>query len=410
MQPMKVDFDPLAAEVIADPHRWVDTLRDDGAVHWLPQYEAWLVIGYDEVTSVLRNPNVFSSKLGYRELAAGRINRTGQTAHDALGMDTESMRMLISTDPPDHTRVRRLLSKAFTPRSISELTPRLQQLCDELIGSMAVKAADGEADFMEDFAIPFPVTVIAELMGIPVERRADFRRWSDAMAGGLSGELDIDAMAPAAMELMGFLGEVVADRQKNPGPDLISRLVAATADDEPDPLTIEDVMMISLLLLLAGNETTTNLLGNTLNALVTHPDQADAVYADPALVPLVLEEVLRWDSPVQQMLRGASEPAVVGGVDIEAGAPVVVSFAAANRDPKRFPDPGRFDIERRSTDHFAFGNGIHFCLGASLARLEGRLAFETLIRHGVRPTSTEGAVRTTGYFLRGFSHIPFTLG
>jgi cytochrome P450 len=400
-----LDFDPFSPEVVADPYPWYERLLQGGPVQWIPSRELWMVTGYDEVDSVMRDPGGYSSRLGYAALSAGAMNRDRSDAAGIFGVDTASLRMLISTDPPDHTRIRRLLSRAFTPRAVAELEPRLRVVCGDLVQKAISGAAGGGADLVQDLAIAFPVTVIAELLGIPPERRDDFRRWSDAMSGVLSGDTDLADAASAGAELFAFMGEVVERRRAQPGDDLISRLVVGGGEGDFEALSFEEITMIAILLLAAGNETTTNLIGNVAAALAAHPDQAAQLRARPELLPAAIEEVLRWDSPVQGILRGTVRDSSLAGADMPAGALVLACFAAANRDPSHFDDPGRFSIERGG-DHLAFGHGIHFCLGASLARLETRVLFETLADQGVRLEPLGGAVRTTGFMLRGFTEYP----
>lgn len=401
----KPDFDPFSAEVVADPYPLYEQVRDTGPVSWSSARELWMVTGYEQVAKVLREPSVYSSALGYQAMSAGRMSRSSEDVTGMLGVDTSSLRMLISTDPPDHTRVRRLLSRAFTPKAVADLEPRLRAICAELVEGMASTGSSaGGADLVRDLAIPFPVTVIAELLDIPPDRRGDFRRWSDALAGAISGEVDFEDAQAAGLDLFSFMGDVVEQRRAHPGSDLISRLVGDTGDD--DALGFEEITMIAILLLAAGNETTTNLIGNMAAALAAHPDQAEQMWRNVDLVPAAIEEVLRWDSPVQGLLRATTRTVTLADTELPAGALVLVSFAAANRDPSRFEDPGRFDIRRRQSDHFAFGHGIHFCLGASLARLEARICFESLVNAGIRLQPGGGAVRTTGFMLRGFAEYP----
>jgi cytochrome P450 len=400
------DFDPFSAEVVADPYPWYERLLQEGPVQWIPSRELWMVTGYEEIASVIRDPGAYSSGLGYAALSAGRMNPDRSDASGTMGVDTAALRMLITTDPPEHTRIRRLLSRAFTPRAVAELEPRLRVLCGELVAKAVSGAAGGAGDLVSDLAVAFPVTVIAELLGIPPDRRDDFRRWSDAMSGVLSGETNLADAAVAGAELFGFMADVVGQRQAHPGDDLISRLVVGGGEGDFEALSLEELTMIGILLLVAGNETTTNLIGNTAAALAAHPGQAEALLASPELLPSAIEEVLRWDSPVQGTLRGTTRDTSLAGMDIPAGAIVLTCFAAANRDPSHFDNPARFDIGRRANDHFAFGHGIHFCLGAALARVETRVLFETLAGQGVRLESMDGAVRTAGFMLRGFTQYP----
>jgi cytochrome P450 len=401
-----VDFDPFSPDVVADPYPWYERLRNEGPVQWVPSRQLWVVTGYDEVAAVLRQPSLYSSSLGIDAIFAGRMSRTGHDTRGMFGVDMSSLRVLLATDPPEHTRLRRLLSRAFTPRAIAELEPRLRSTCGQMVDRMLAKAAGGQADLVGDLAIPFPVTVIAELLGIPVERRDDFRRWSDAMVGALSGGWDLGEVQGPATEMLTFMTQVVEERRADPADDLVSRLVTATDPEDPDGLNPMEISMFALLLLAAGNETTTNLIGNAAAAFAAHPEQAEELWSRPELLPAAIEEVLRWDSPVQGLLRGTTRATTLAGVDVPSGAMVLASFAAANRDPSHFGDAGRFDIGRHPVDHFAFGHGIHFCLGASLARLESRLAGECLLNAGIRLEPGEGAVRTTGFMLRGFTSYP----
>jgi cytochrome P450 len=401
-----LDFDPFSSEVVADPYPWYEHLREEGPVQWVPSRELWMVTGYDEVAAVLRDPSVYSSSLGMDAVFAGRMGRNANDMRGLLGVDLRSLRILIASDPPDHTRLRRLLSRAFTPKAIAELEPRLRAVCAQLVDDLLANSQAAGADLVRDLAVPFPVTVIAELLGIPTDRRDDFRRWSNAMVGSLSGDWDLPHTEAVAGEMLSFMAEVVDQRRARPGSDLVSRLVIGGDPDNPDGLSLLEITMFAILLLVAGNETTTNLIGNAAAAFAANPDQAAHLRARPQLLPDAIEEVLRWDSPVQGLLRGTTRATTLAGVDLRAGALVLVSFAAANRDPAHFDDPGRFDISRRPGDHFGFGHGIHFCLGASLARLEARLAGECLLNKGIRLEPLQGAVRTSSFILRGFTRYP----
>jgi cytochrome P450 len=402
-----LDLHPFAPEVVGDPYGWYERLRSEHSVVHLRNPDLFVVTGYEEITEVFRNPAVYSSELGYHAMGRGYL-KGGTDDSEMFGVDMTAVRQLISTDPPDHTRIRRLLSRAFTPRAINELEPRLREVCAEMIDELVANARNGKADLMRDLAIPFPVTVIAELLDIPVERRDDFRRWSDVMADGMTGEASEEELTASGLELFTFMSEVVEQRAAKPGSDLISRLVAGTEEGEhgEEPLTLEEITMIAILLLAAGNETTTNLMGNGFNALAKHPEQAEKVWSDPSLVPNFVEEVLRWESPVQCMPRGTKEATTLAGVEIPQHSMMLMCFGAANRDPRKFPDPDRFDITRGATDHLAFGHGIHFCLGASLARNEARFAFEALIAAGIEIKPSPDAVRTNSLYLRGFKSFP----
>jgi cytochrome P450 len=400
------DFDPFTPEVIADPYPSYQRLAKSGPVNWLPMRDMWIVTGYDSVTEVLREPTVFSSAKGYAALAAGALNRDGTSARSVFDVDVASLSMLISTDPPNHTRIRRLLSRTFTPRAVGALEPRLREVCAGLVNEAVERASGAEADLVQDLSITFPVTVIAEMLDIPLSRRDEFRSWSDAMSGVLSGDATLEEAEVAGAEIFMFMSEMIALRRAKPGDDLLSKMVIGNPEGDPDSLTTDDMVLIGILLLIAGNETTTNLISNMAAALAAHPDQAARVWADPGLLPAVIEETLRWDSPVQGMLRGAMVDTRIGDVEIPAKSIVMTCLAAANRDPAHYPAAEQFDIDRKVNDHLAFGNGIHFCLGASVARLEARMVFETLIEAGVGLTPLEGATRTSNFMLRGFSRLP----
>jgi cytochrome P450 len=404
-----LDFDPFSAEVVADPYPSFEVLLRKGPVHWLESRQMFMAVGYEAVSEVIRDPTVFSSQLGYAAQAKGVMSQGAHVDMDNVtGIDLAELRLLIGTDPPDHTRVRRLVSRAFTPKAVAQIEPRLRNASAELVSGLLANAERGDADLMRDVAIPFPVTVIAELLGVSPDRRDDFRRWSEALAGALSGNIDMEQATIAGAELLTFLTEAVEERRDHSGDDLMSRLLAGSTQDDPDRLSIDEVVANSLLFLAAGSETTTNLIANAVAALAAHPDQTQELYGAPEMLPAMVEEVLRWDSPVQGLFRGTTKPITLAGIDLPERALVFVSFAAANRDPSHFEQADRFDITRNPRDHLAFGHGIHHCIGASLARLEARLVFEALLRTGITLEPTDSAVRATTVFLRGFQQMPVT--
>jgi cytochrome P450 len=296
---------------------------------------------------------------------------------------------MISSDPPRHRRLRNLVTQAFTPRAVAQLEPRIAAIVADLLDQVSAPGAAGSSqvastdfiDFIETFASPLPVTVIAELLGVPPERRADFRRWSDALvsnsgAGGWSGA------ATAQREMAMYFGEMIGRRRAEPRDDLISHLISAEIDGQR--LTPVELIGFCVLLLVAGNETTTNLLGGAVLAFDEHPEQWERLRAEPALIPAAVEEVLRYNSPVQSMFRSARAGARLGETVAWEGQPVVAWIGSANRDEAQFERPERFDITRAPNRHLAFGHGIHFCLGAPLARLEARVALEALAQRARR--------------------------
>jgi cytochrome P450 len=318
-------------------------------------------------------------------------------------LDLAGLRLLIASDPPDHTVLRRLVGKAFTPREVMALEPRIRQLTEDMVDEL-IEAGDA-GDLVAQLAYPLPVIVIAELLGIPAERRDDFKRWSDDLVGALSGRWDPSRSQYSGVEMFMYFSEILAERTRTPGTDLISLLVTRGQDGEV-ALTPMEIVLFCALLLIAGNETTTNLIGNGAQALLDHPAEARRLRDDPSLAAAAVEEALRYDAPVQALVRVTTAPAVVGDVEIPAHAGVMVSFGSANRDDTKFPAAGAFRIDRKPTDHVAFGSGIHLCLGAPLARLESRVVAETLLQRVRRLEPTDEPTRVDSFILRGFSRFP----
>src|SRR5690606_2143 len=299
-------FDPFAPEVVDDPYPHYARLRDETPVAWIPEQNLWMVTRYDDVVAVLHDPSTYSSADGMGALMSGRVGRNRVDARELLGLDLRAMRVLIATDPPDHTRLRRLVARAFTPRTIAELEPHLREVCERLVDDLLAAADRGSGDLVAPLAFPFPVIVIAELLGIPPERRDDFKRWSDALVGALSGAWDPTEAQQTLAEMFMYLADVVERRHREPGDDLISRLVASAYPDDPDSLSSIEITLFAVLLLVAGNETTTNLIGNGAAALAAHPDQAGLLADRPDLLPAAVEEILRWDAPVQGLFRSTT--------------------------------------------------------------------------------------------------------
>ncbi|HSY78522.1 MAG TPA: cytochrome P450, partial [Verrucomicrobiae bacterium] len=275
-------------------------------------------------------------------------------------------RNMLGSDPPQHSRLRRLVSRDFTPRRIRELEPRIREIAKDLLDKVEAR---GQFDLMADIADVLPVTVIAEMLGVPPELNARFKRWSDTIIGGdnrMPGMPPPPELVRAIDELGDYFTDEIERRRSHPGPDLVSALVAA--HDEGEVMSAADLLSFITLLLLAGNETTTNLIGNGTLALGRNPDQFDALKRNPAMLPRAIEEMLRFDGPVQGTVRFAKEAVSLGGTEIPAGAFALMIVAAADRDPAQFKDPEKFDITRDPNEHVAFGEGIHFCIGAPLAR------------------------------------------
>jgi cytochrome P450 len=386
-------FDPADPAFIADPYPTFHRLRAKGPVH-KSVLGFWVVTRYDDVQTVLRDP-----RLGKETIQKLVEKRTGQPAVDLS---------MLTRDPPDHTRLRGLVAKAFTPRVVEALRPRVVAMVNELIDRMLEK---GETDLMEDFAYPLPITVICELLGVPVEYQETFKHWSMDVARGLDAIFHVPEVAArsaaARHALADFFRALIAERRKAPRNDLLSVLIAA--EEAGDTLTESELLATCTLLLVAGHETTVNLIGNGTLALLRNPDEFKRLRENPALAASATEELLRYDSPVQRTARIGTTDITLGDQTIPAGEVVMLFFGAANRDPARFPEPDRLDIGRTDNRHVAFSNGIHFCLGAPLARLEGQIAFEALTRRlpnlalktatpSFRPSVT----------LRGLTTLPLT--
>ncbi len=314
---------------------------------------------------------------------------------------------MLTSDPPVHTRLRRLVSRDFTPRRINDLGPRIRQIAAGLVDGIAARG--GEFDLVSELANPLPVTVIAELLGVPPGNYDEFKLWSDAVVAGAARTQPWEEPPPEFLEavakLRGYFAEEIEKRRRAPGSDLISALVAAH-DDEA--LNSEELLAFVVLLLLAGNETTTNLIGNGMLALARNPEQLELLRREPELIGGAIEEIIRYDGPVQGTARFTTEPVNLGGAELPVSVPIFLLIGAANRDPAKFPAPEKFDITRDPNEHLGFGTGIHFCLGAPLARLEGAIAINAMLARFPRlrladpdaPLSYKGS-----FFLRGLSAL-----
>jgi cytochrome P450 len=354
--------------------------------------QAWAVSRYADVDFILRNPRLFSSAL-WNETASGDL----VAVPEAPG--------LLSMDPPDHTRMRKLANKGFTPRLIRAMEPRVQAITQDLLKSLAQQA---EIDLVPMLSIPLPIITIAEMLGIEFERRADFKRWSDALVRSINRPTDEvvrGEIRQSINEIRSYLGSMIERRRTEPGDDLITAFVQA--EEEHQVLTSMEILGLTVLLLAAGNETTTNLIGNAVLALLDHPEELAKVRADRTQVSALIEEVLRYDSPVQVIFRQTTQEVELEGGTLPAGATVLVLLGAANRDERKFPDPDRFVVERNPQDHVSFGYGIHYCLGAPLARLEGRIALEALLFECPPFTQVLTQVpRIAAYLVRGPQTLP----
>jgi cytochrome P450 len=340
-----------------DPFPWYQMMRRDAPVYYDARDGCWNIFRYDDVQRVLQDHATFSSNLA---------RAASHDPHDPIQAS------MIATDPPRHQRLRSLVSKAFTPRAIAALEPRIAAITDELLGRLA---DTDTMDVVDDLATPLPVTVIAEMLGVPTDDRARFKRWSDAVVG----EPEAYREAPhAERDLAEYFMTIIAERRRRPGDDLISRLLQAEIDGER--LSLAELLGFCVLLLIAGNETTTNLIGNAVLCFAESPDALARLRENPALLPGAIEEVLRFRSPVQALPnRIATTDTELRGQKIQRGQQVVFWIGSANRDERVFPDADRFVVDRTPNPHLAFGAGVHFCLGAPLARLEARIALSRLL-------------------------------
>ncbi|HVG98911.1 MAG TPA: cytochrome P450 [Chloroflexota bacterium] len=385
----------------ADPFPWYRAMRAAGPVRYRPEHDSWHAFGYADVQRVLSEHATFSSQasLGGPPTGGpgGPGGREGRTPLQAS---------LIGTDPPRHRQLRALVSQAFTPRAIANLAPRIEAVVGELLDRVA---ESGRMDVIEDLAYPLPVIVIAQLLGIPPEERDRFKAWSDAVVTGASagvGAAPAVTAGQAHAEMAGYFGGLIARRRAQPEDDLISGLIAARIDGEG--LSTAELLGFCVLLLIAGNETTTNLIGNAVLCFDESPPALAAVRADPALLPGALEEVLRFRSPVQSMFRTVARDATLGGQELRAGQRVLAWIGSANRDGEVFRDPDRFDPQRTPNRHIAFGSGVHFCLGAPLARLEARIALTALLARtsGLRRAGDGPLPVVESGIVYGVRHLP----
>lgn len=380
-------YDPFASDVIADPFPHYAWMREHAPVFHNATHELWALTRYDDVRAALRNHDVFSSTEG-------------------VGSERRPVPMMISYDPPDHTRLRRMVQRDFTPKAITTVwEPVVERLVDELVDDLIER---GTADLSETVSYPLPVALIADILGVPRDRRPDFKRWSDNTIDALGGGLDPEASYAAELGIIEFAQYCLAqiqDRRAHPGDDLISLLLEPRSGEV---LSDDELVSFVVLLLVAGNETTTNLIGNMVLTFMRHPDQWTRLKTRPDLVPAAIEEVLRYESPIQGFFRNTLVDHELHGVTIPAGAKVMMLYGAANRDERHFVDPDEFRVDRARQDHLAFGAGIHLCLGAPLARLEGTYLLRRLLERVDHFEPAGPVVRTRNPLLRGVRHLPVT--
>ena len=373
LSPLLGDFNPFLPEYRADPYPYYRRLQARHRVYVTRLFGGMLLSRYDDVVAVLGDPRFSVDR------PQADIFRRLQPFRGLSPQFTQAiMSSLLMTDPPAHTRMRRLVNKAFTPRVVEGLRARVQALVDELLD---VVAARRQMELVHDLAYPLPVTVIAELLGIPAADRARFKAWSDQLAVLLDPLQATDGFAPSERafdEIAAYMHPIFAERRRAPREDLISALVGV--EDEGQTLSEIELLALTMLILGAGHETTTNLVANAVLALLRNPGERRRLQDDLSLIGSAVEEFLRYDSPVQTTDRVATVDCEIAGHPIRRGAVVALLLGAANRDPARFAEPDRLDLGRQDNHHVSFGHGAHFCLGAALARVEAQIVIATLLR------------------------------
>ncbi|MCZ6618790.1 MAG: cytochrome P450 [Gammaproteobacteria bacterium] len=366
-------------DLIADPYPHYQRWRDDQPIWWEESSGQWVLTRNEDVQRVLRDHDCFSSA--------------------AMGAGNSPL-PLLTDDPPRHTKLRGIVNKAFTTRMLRDLEPAIEEVARDLVG----RFPDGELDVVEALTVPFPVIVISRMMGIPEERREDFKRWSDALTGILAGT-SLEDRRSEILEMATFFQTLIPERRLTPGDDLLSAVARAEVDGQY--LSDAEIVGFNMLLLIAGNETTTNLLGNMLNVLATRPDVWMELRNNPDLIEPAIEETFRFDSPVQFLMRQATEEVEFHNQPVKQGERVMVVMGSANRDSRVIDSPDEFDIGRDKTRHYSLGYGIHFCLGAPLARLEARIAMGVLLeRFDLLDPGLVAGKRVPSHLLRGFERLP----
>jgi cytochrome P450 len=399
----------LTPEFREDPYQFFHLLREHEPVHQTPM-GVYMLSRYADASATVRDPALSNNE---RNSELYQAFREANPEHGPGPFDDEfGQAVILFLDPPDHTRLRGLVSKAFTPKVIGQLRPRIEQLVNELLDAVAERG-DGEMDVVTDLAYPLPVVIICELLGVPPEDHATFQGWSSDLAHSIDPDPLIspeqqERIMAAADAFLEYFQDLIQRRRRDPGDDLLTGLIAA--EEGGDRLSETELLATGLFLLIAGHETTVNLIGNGTLALLRNRDQFDLLRADPGLDHNAIEELLRYDSPVTFTQRITLSEYRLGDVTIPARQQVIPILAAANHDPAVFPDPDRLDLTRENANrHLAFGGGHHFCLGAALARLEGEVAIPTLVRRFPNLELAGSPERRDTFTLRGLTHLPVSV-
>ncbi len=385
-----VEFDPYAYEVHEDPYPVYQALRDEAPAYWNARRGFWALSRHADVLGAFKDVPRFS-------------NAGGVALEGSSGDDPAAVAFFLALDPPRHDQLRALVSRAFTPRRVAELEPRIRELTARHLGPLLDA---GRGDFIADFAARLPMDVVSEMVGVPEADRDTLRGWADLVLHRAPGESDIPPAArEASANLLRYFGGLVVERRRRPGEDLTCGLTVAEIDGER--LSDRDIVAFLFLMIIAGNETTTKLLGNTLYWLWRNPETRARVRADAALVPCWVEETLRYDNSTQALARTLTEDVTVHGRTMRAGQKVLLLIGSANRDDRVFPEPDRFDLFRDHSESLSFGKGTHFCLGAALARLEACVALAAVrARMPDYEIDAAGLVRVHSANVRGFASMP----
>ncbi len=398
------DFNPLDPRLRSDPYSIYRELRQEAPVYWQPLMQTWVLTKYEDNLEVLRDHAAFSSERTRAKNALVQQLESYRLSSGPLGT-TPTM---LSLDPPAHTRIRSLANKAFTPRVVERSRPHIHEIAEELLDALP---RPDTLDVVADLAVPLPMIVIAGVLGVPVSDRDRFKAWSSYITAGLGGPFQpqsvLDRARDSSNAIADYFRDLIAKRRNEPRDDLLSGLIAA--EEQGDLLSEDELIATCILLLIAGNETTTHLIGNGMLALLRNPDQRRRLQADPSLIESAVDEMLRYEGSVQMTSRVVDHDLEFRGQRFEEGQVVLVMLGAANRDPAQFPDPDAFDVSRRPNRHLAFGQGIHYCLGAPLAVAEAQITFQTLLRRLPEPEAAfDEPDWGQNFVLRALRSLPVT--
>jgi len=396
-----VSFNPFDPQLVREPYPVYKALRENDPVHWSQFMEVWVLTRYDDCLAVLRDHARFSSE---RTRATNRFVQQMEAVREQSGPLGRTPTML-SLDPPAHTRMRNLVNLAFTPRAVERIRPHIREITDELLAAIDDPY---RFDIVAGLAVPLPMIVIAEMLGVPVAERERFKAWSSDIAGTLGAVFQppevIERAQRSSIELADYFRDQIDARRRQPRDDLLTALLQA--EQQGDLLSEDELLATCILLLVAGNETTTNLIANGMLALIRHPEERRRLQGDPKLIASAVEELLRYDGPAQMTSRVVLEDTELRGRRFEKGQIVLPVLGAANRDPEQFPDPDRLDLGRQNNRHLALGYGIHYCLGAPLAVAEAQVAISALLARLPEPELAGEPKWAPSFILRGLRSLP----